>query len=250
MDKRDEVKEAESFVNDPRTSAVPSSSEQRALDESVVTLGNKVLLALGEGTSLGNKVALGEDDRKQPATSVAVPLTVSDNEWPALGQEVDETVEHLLATCVLEGIKEGNVDRVDRGNENWSQLHYASLLDSPQSVSVLLANGVDVDAIDTHGLTALMIASFQGFLPVVELLVEGGADIAKAERDAGKTAIDMAREHGHLAVVKYLEPAEIKWRRRAPFCMVRSSVKYEEPLTPIVKVLQSEDVSRDIASFL
>jgi ankyrin repeat protein len=43
-------------------------------------------------------------------------------------------------------------------------------------VVILLKHaGVVVDAIDTFGRTALFLASLNGRLPIVEMLVEGGA---------------------------------------------------------------------------
>lgn len=56
---------------------------------------------------------------------------------------------------------------------------------------VLLLHGADVDALDEHGQTALMIAAQHGEFECVRLLLEAGADRALKDK-RGKTALDHA----------------------------------------------------------
>jgi hypothetical protein len=113
---------------------------------------------------------------------------------------------------------------------------------------VLLRHGVVVDVINTRGCTALWMASREGYLPTVQLLVEGGADIDKASNN-GQTPLDIARQFGNAAVAEYLTN-ESKWRRVGAWAMVRSSIRDEEALTPMMKVLLCDDLAREIQSYL
>ena len=54
-----------------------------------------------------------------------------------------------------------------------------------------------------HGQTALMLAVSHGRVDMVELLVEGGADVNVRDED-GSTALMCAAEHGHIEIVKVL----------------------------------------------
>ena len=83
----------------------------------------------------------------------------------------------------------------------------------------------------------------------MKLLVEAGADIDRADND-GRTPRAVATERGHAAVAKYLDPKELNWHRRFPYAAVLHSIKGEEPLTPMMKVLQCVDTAREIGSFL
>lgn len=129
-------------------------------------------------------------------------------------------------------------------------LHIAALHNSALCVTVLLQHGVVLDATNRDGETALWLASINGHLPIVQLLVEGGADIDRASKDGRRrTPLDVARQESHAAVAKYLNN-ESKWRRMKAWAMVRSSVRDEEALTPMLKVLLCVDLAREIQSYL
>lgn len=70
-------------------------------------------------------------------------------------------------------------------------------------VNDLLAQGVDVNAQDPQGVTALIVAAFKGNTDLAKLLVEKGADInAKAKR--GSTPLMAAVQSRNKEMVKFL----------------------------------------------
>ena len=149
---------------------------------------------------------------------------------------------------ILQFLLEQGADADVADGVGWTALHYASGNNKPECMTVLLRHGVVVNAVTMNGETSLWMASMKGNLPTVELLVQAGADIEKADI-FGKIPLDKAREEEHAEVVKYLA-AESNWRRRKAWAMVRSSVRDEETLTPMLKVLLCDDVAREIGSYL
>jgi ankyrin repeat protein len=142
--------------------------------------------------------------------------------------------------------QDANADLAD--NDRWAPLHFSAVHNKQECVTVLLAHGVAVDAINGAGSTALWLASLKGYLPIVQLLVQGGADFERAG-NSGRTPIDVAREEGRAEVVRYLE-AESKWRRRRAWAMVFCSIKNVDSDAKMMRVLQNRDLAGVIASYL
>jgi ankyrin repeat protein len=72
-------------------------------------------------------------------------------------------------------------------------------------VVIALSDGADVNFIDpTLGETALMIASFSGFLEITEQLVCAGANV-ELKSTLGMTALEYARKGKKSDVAKFLE---------------------------------------------
>lgn len=63
--------------------------------------------------------------------------------------------------------------------------------DMIESIKLCLAAGVDINAVESTGRTALHGAALQGFDPVVQYLVEQGAKLDVKDRN-GRTALDLA----------------------------------------------------------
>ncbi len=66
-----------------------------------------------------------------------------------------------------------------------------------------LKQGVDIDAQDSNGETALVEAAQQGNVDIVKLLLEKGAKIEGAER-GGWNALILACQNGHLEISRLL----------------------------------------------
>jgi hypothetical protein len=71
-------------------------------------------------------------------------------------------------------------------------------------VKELLAAGVDVNAANAYGGTALSFACDKGHAAVVDLLIERGADVNTADRFYGNTPLGWATRHGHAGIVRTL----------------------------------------------
>ena len=71
-------------------------------------------------------------------------------------------------------------------------------------VAAVLESGVNVNAANKYGVTALGLAAERGHLDTVRLLVERGADVNARETFYGSLPIDFALRGGHLDVAVFL----------------------------------------------
>lgn len=71
-----------------------------------------------------------------------------------------------------------------------------------------------VDQKDPEGVSALMHAAMNGYLPVAQFLVEKGARIS-AKDDGGETALMKACKEGHMEVIQYLIDAQMAQKKKA-----------------------------------
>ncbi|KAL3837771.1 hypothetical protein ACJIZ3_022362 [Penstemon smallii] len=77
-----------------------------------------------------------------------------------------------------------------------------------RNAKVLVGAGVNVDARSKDGRTALCRAAANGDRRMVEMLLEAGADPTIGDVDSCRSAIDVARDKGHMEIVKVLERGE------------------------------------------
>ena len=139
-----------------------------------------------------------------------------------------------------------NADLADNGGS--TPLMYAAANNKYECAAVLVRHEVVLDAIDKSGRTALLIASYRGNLPIVQLLAQSGADIERADNHGSKP-IAIARLYNRTAVVTYLS-IELNWRRRRNYATVLNSLKGAPTSSKTVRALQCYDVARVIGSYL
>ncbi|KAH6902522.1 ankyrin repeat-containing domain protein [Coprinopsis sp. MPI-PUGE-AT-0042] len=78
-------------------------------------------------------------------------------------------------------------------------------IERPQLLQVLLKGpGIDLNAVDDAGWTALILACYWGYLEAVKLLLESPSIDINAADTRGRTALIHATSEGHLEVVKLL----------------------------------------------
>ncbi|RYP64313.1 hypothetical protein DL771_008815 [Monosporascus sp. 5C6A] len=89
-------------------------------------------------------------------------------------------------------------------------LHLVAYFGVEELGRMLIENGVDIDAKDSHGRTPLSYASERGHKAVVRLLLNKGADTMPADK-SGRTSLSWASLNGHDAVVQLLlESGQVK----------------------------------------
>lgn len=104
-----------------------------------------------------------------------------------------DTVKRLLAASVSPNLRE---------KAHGPAIVMAAKLDSFASLAELArAPGVDLEATDSTGQTALMLAAIKGHARSVSLLLERGA---KVDGRAGWTALHYAASGGHVEVARIL----------------------------------------------
>jgi uncharacterized protein len=82
-------------------------------------------------------------------------------------------------------------------------LHWAAYYDDVEAVSLLVRAGANVNAVNRYGVPPLSLACSAGSGAIVKLLLEGGAD-ANATMKSGETVLMMAARSGNLEAVKAL----------------------------------------------
>lgn len=75
--------------------------------------------------------------------------------------------------------------------------------DDFEQLEQVLAHGADVNARNSSGVTALMVAAYHGRLRMVRALIEHGAELNEIDKD-GFTAVMLADHSGHQDVVRTL----------------------------------------------
>ena len=81
-------------------------------------------------------------------------------------------------------------------------MHEAAVSGDLERVQILLGQGIDKNEANHQG-PALIVAAMGGHLPIVQYLVEQGADMEKTDLH-GDTPLITASDHGHLDMVRFL----------------------------------------------
>ena len=107
-----------------------------------------------------------------------------------------ETVKALIAQ---------GADVNAKDDEGRTALMFAVINMHHETAQALLGSGADVNVRANDGGTALMLAASCGDEAGVRLLLDRGADIGGSYTATGKTALELAAEHGYNQVVELLK---------------------------------------------
>ena len=93
--------------------------------------------------------------------------------------------------------------------KGWTPLHYAAFAGHPHLANKFIKPGINIDRTTDNGLTALMVASMNGHIEVVRLLLAHKADInLRDEND--KSALVHALSRKNTAIAALLNSASHK----------------------------------------
>lgn len=87
------------------------------------------------------------------------------------------------------------------------ELRKAAQKNNVEEITAQLENGVNIDAADANGDTALLLAAERGSVLACSALLLNGANIAHKNND-DRTASDLAREYNQTSLVPLLEAHE------------------------------------------
>lgn len=145
---------------------------------------------------LSNGMKAHADFVNTPDATGRTPLMwavyVHDNDPAAAWREDEKRLWYVKTLMATPGI---NLDAKD--NDGFTALHWAAWSGMPQSTILLVSQGgLDLNAQEKAGYTPLMLAALRGNAAAVHLLLELGADPALKNAE-GKTALDIATEKGN-----------------------------------------------------
>lgn len=131
------------------------------------------------------------------------------------GVPVDQTDQYgntLLMLAAFNGhidltktLLDAEADISVRDTEGRTALMFASTGPFPDVVRLLVKNGAEINAVDNvEHFSPVMFAAAEGLSPVVDILIEAGADLTLKDID-GDTAADFARQRGFTALADKLQ---------------------------------------------
>ncbi|RDW85731.1 hypothetical protein BP5796_04056 [Coleophoma crateriformis] len=129
-----------------------------------------------------------------------VDASTRDDHGDTLLSQAAERGNEVIFALLLE-TDQFETDLKDIGR--WKPLHLASEDGHINIVKLLVEKGADINAADMNGRTLLYRASENGHIDVVKLLLEKGADVNATDKN-GWTPLCTASQHRHIDVVKLL----------------------------------------------
>jgi ankyrin repeat protein len=154
-------------------------------------------------TALALAVTLGSEDIVRSLLDAGADTSIVSGETLlncAARNRYDAIVDLLLHHQPLTSLWEFPSEKDERAQ----QLLGAFIKGDEKLARRLLELGVDVDARDVDGGTALQWAAWYGYSGIVAILLDYGADVDAADHTSGRRALHEAAKHGHLETLKLL----------------------------------------------
>lgn len=137
----------------------------------------------------------------QAALAAGIPVDQTD--------EIGNTLLMLAAfnghTEAAQALLDAGADLTLRDNNGRTALMFASTGPFPATVRLLLENGSEINAVDNdEHFTPLMFAAGEGLSPIVDILLEAGADPTMVDID-NDSAASFARQRGFVALADKIQ---------------------------------------------
>ncbi|MBI9020934.1 MAG: ankyrin repeat domain-containing protein [Verrucomicrobia bacterium] len=155
----------------------------------------EAIAAVTEAAFSGNTLAVAE------ALKAGMPV-----------DQIDKTGNNLLMLAAFNGHTEtmqallsAGADVALRDSNGRTALMFASSGPFPAAVRLLLEHGSEINAVDKEEhFSPLMFAAGEGLSPIVDILLEAGADPSMVDVD-NDTAANFARQRGFIALADKLQ---------------------------------------------
>ncbi len=107
-------------------------------------------------------------------------------------------------TEIKQALSDGmDINSTWKNDANQSMLFYAAAYNHLELVKFLVENGININAVDKYGNTALHQAARKGFLPIVKYLVGNGGNV-NHQNEKKVTPFNEAIYYNHLECAEYL----------------------------------------------
>ncbi len=141
-----------------------------------------------------------EESRREPPPAAAAPVVA---ETPVATPPMTDPAAEARLDRIRRSLEQGrDVDKADPDGR--TLLMMAAFDGYTDVVELLLDHHAEVDRRDSAGRTAMMYASSGPFPQTVELLLRRGADVNLGDTVEGWTALMLAAAEGHQPVVEVL----------------------------------------------
>ncbi|MEM8523217.1 MAG: ankyrin repeat domain-containing protein [Bacteroidota bacterium] len=110
-------------------------------------------------------------------------------------------------------LDKGGIDLNGMDEHQFTPLMLAASEDHPEIIDLLYRHGAKVNFMNRNGWTALIEAADEGSYASAVALLAFGADVDVFEKEGGRSAIVMAASEGHLAILKLLLSADVDFSK-------------------------------------
>jgi ankyrin repeat protein len=173
-----------------------------------------LLLVVNYGTS--SEVSINNSDSVVDGTPYEEDVNVNQNRIITNLFEMIQSNDLLSLENFLEKNDQNKENILRYRNEGgWTLLMVAAVAGFPHISSFLIAQGVEVNAVENDGFSALHFATHYDHYEVIDLLIAAGADVTLATNN-GLTAASIARSKEKFDLAeKFDKLAEEKNKRKA-----------------------------------
>jgi hypothetical protein len=137
--------------------------------------------------------------KKDPTQRIMIPTRVRSESWSEFLSAVDQAQKDMRGITTDPGSKRSEGKNLQEELQAKERERLSLLIGYAKGgltdrIKDLIADGMNVNAQDEAGFTALMWAAYFGQVEVAQLLLENGAD-CKAKNAIGQTAMDQAKKN-------------------------------------------------------